>query len=622
MTFMYHMTDDVSYAEAAKNWMLAISGWSGWATPGTNHWQARSYTGMGVATGYYDLYDYLSEAERETIRNKMITEIGGGLYDRYAPFGSTYFPSGYPNHESSVSAGVGMAALALGDDYAGSSDWLDFAIDCANYALGLGGQDGGWVEGASYYVASMDALVPFIDSLRRVNGFDLFAAHGNFLDDASYYFIYMNVVDGIHTGVPMQLEDCTGSQPWDREFSPHFLYKLAMEYGNGYAQTTANTFAHQDTTQSFIWKDPNLSAQPISNLPLHRYFRDIGYAIWRVGWGDDDLVFLFKSGRSLGHAHSDQNSYAIYKGGRPLTAGPGYATSWLEYDRTRFANTILADGLGQAQEPGDLGTAPLGTVGVIEEVTIDNNYKYVRGDASAPYLGLSGSYLLESGELDKWLRHVVFIENPDYFIMYDEVAASTPTQFDWLFHGRDIYNENGDVSLTGDLITYTKTNDRLEIQVLEPTAFDYDIIWDSGPYGRDWEYIQVRPQVDVTSTQFLTALFPDDSLSTATVSVDRVTQGNSVGAIVTYNDRKDLILFSRDGLPVSEYLELGGSYQAADGNSYTFNGTEVLANFSTYQVIRLREYFEVSTSSATSVFVEVRRLVHLIEEVIKLVLAR
>ena len=95
--------------------------------------------------------------------------------------------------------------------------------------------------------------------------------------------------------------------------------------------------------QSYIWKDPNLTPQTISDLPLQRYFRDIGYVIWRAGWGDDDLVFLFKSGRSLGHAHNDQNSFSIWKDGYMVSGGPGYATSWQEYDQTFSHNCILID---------------------------------------------------------------------------------------------------------------------------------------------------------------------------------------------------------------------------------------------------------------------------------------
>jgi hypothetical protein len=620
MSFMYHMTDDSAYADAARTWMLSIADWSSWDGSGSNVWQVRSWMGIAFAAGYYDFYDYLTPAERQTIRDKMVSELSI-VYDRYSPFGQTYFPSGYPNHESLVAASIGLAALALGDDYAGSSDWLGFALDTANHVLSLGGQDGGWIEGTSYNVYAMEALVQFLDALRRVNGQDLFATYSDFLANAPYYLIYMTVDDDYQSGtVSLMMEDFSGSQSYfmDTDLALNYVSRLAMEYSDGYAQSFANNYAKQYFMQSYIWKDPNLSAQPVSDLPLHRYFSGIGYVIWKAGWSNDDLVFLFKSGRSLGHTHSDQNSFTIYMGGRPITAGPGYVTSWSEYDMTQYANCITVDGLGQAQEPGDLGTAPLGTVGVVEEVTIDNYYKYVRGDASAPYLGLDmGHYLLDSGELDKWLRHVVFIENPDYFIIYDEVAAAQASQFDWFFHGRNIYNESADLSLNGDLVTYTKGSYRMEIKLVEPTSFDYDIIYDSGPYGRDWEYIKVRPQTNVASTQFLTALFPDDSLSTASKSVDRVNEGNCVGVITTYDDRKDLILFSRDGLPVNEYIELGDYYQAADGNTYTFNGTQVLANFSTYQVMRLRKSSEVSLVAINSVLIVVRKAVHRIEEVIK-----
>ena len=92
----------------------------------------------------------------------------------------------------------------------------------------------------------------------------------------------------------------------------------------------------------------------------------------------------------------------------------------------------------------------------------------------------------------------------------------------------------------------------------------------------------MRHQNNVASTQFQTVLFPDDSLSTAVASADRVGQGNCVGVIITYDDNKDLILFSRDGLPVYEYIELGGGFEAIDGGNYLFESTGVRVQFDRY----------------------------------------
>lgn len=40
---------------------------------------------------------------------------------------------------------------------------------------------------------------------------------------------------------------------------------------------------------------------------------------------------------------------------------------------------------------------------------------------------------------------------------------------------------------------------------------------------------------------------------------------------------------------LDQYIELGDYFEAADGQSYTFNGTQVRAQFTTYQVMRLTQ---------------------------------
>jgi hypothetical protein len=115
MSFMYHMTDNAAYADAAKNWMLSIAGWSKW-NQDTNNWQVRSWMGIAFACGYYDFYYYLTDNERQTIRNKMVAELSI-LYNAYSPFGQTQFGYNYPNCECLVASSMGLAALALGDDY-------------------------------------------------------------------------------------------------------------------------------------------------------------------------------------------------------------------------------------------------------------------------------------------------------------------------------------------------------------------------------------------------------------------------------------------------------------------------------------------------------------------------
>jgi len=69
----------------------------------------------------------------------------------------------------------------------------------------------------------------------------------------------------------------------------------------------------------------------------------------------------------------------------------------------------------------------------------------------------------------------------------------------------------------------------------------------------------------------------------------RIDQGNMSGLEITDGSRKTLVLFSSDGSPVSQEIELGGLFASDDGDVYDFTGTRVLAEFPDYAVMRLVE---------------------------------
>jgi len=621
MVFMYCMTDDTDYADAAKNWMLHIANnWVGWNSGNPGEPNTHRYIAIGFSNGYYSLRDYFTESERITIRDNIVENVLP-IYDKYKNYEpANYLDGAFLSRCFTIGTFVGFTALALGEDYANSATWLAFSVEWVNYGLtNGGGSDGGWMSGPSYSMrGSTHRLFRFVDILRRIDGQDLFDTYSGFLSGVPYYFIYTNIEDDHFFGaVPMQMEDTTGSAGYfgDTEDALCFLYKSAKEYGDGYTQMMGNTYAKQDRWLSYIWKDPDLTPLSLSNLPLYRHFEGIGYVTWRTGWGADDLVFLFKSGHSMGHCHPNQNTFVIYKGGRPLTAPPGYAAGgYLDYKVTWPSNCITVGdytgnpgdgnvyGRGQAHEPGDLSVpeVAMGTRGTIEQVVFDNAvYKYVRGYASALYTGETFTEPSNwdwpgrsSGDLDKWIRHIAFIDDLEYFVIYDDVVSPTPQQINWWYNALDIYNEEGtdgppDLFLSDNLITHVIGDKRLEIKMLEPAAFNSEIRWERGIYNREFSYILLWPQTEATDTKFLSVMTVDDKLSSGTLVPQNIQQNNCLGVMVDSGDYRDLILFSTDDNHVNEYIELEGYYQAADGNTYTFDGTQVLADFDTYQVMRL-----------------------------------
>ena len=617
MVFMYHMTDDEDYAAAARGWMLDVAAWDDWIGMGA-HWQWRACIGMGMAIGYDGLKDYLTTDQKTTIRTKMVSELGGGLYDRYAPFGATYFPSGYPNHEANVGSSLGMCAMALGEDYAGSSDWLSFAVECVEYALGLGGLDGGWIEGGSYYVFSMWSLTQFMDAYRRIEEVDYFDTYSDYLADSAYYFIYMNLIDPTYGGTPLQMEDCTGSQPWDRTVSPSFLYKLADEYTDTYAQKLANTYAWQFEPHSYIWKASALGESDKSGLAVDKYFRgsttDIGYAIWRSGWGDHDLISVFKCGRSLGHAHNDQNSFSLWNDQYMLTGGSGYATSRLEYDQTNVHNCIIVDPYqyyadphpygweegfwtgGQAQEKGDLATVAEGTTGDFQEHVTNAYYSYARGEVTNALYTDDDSAYFPTGDLTSWVRQYVMMRNPFYMVIFDQVSDGSSHEYNWCFNGKNIYNQSHSIAVADDVITYTLGSQTVEIKIVEPANYTSMTELDPGPYGRDFYRAHIYP-ASATTADFLMVMCANNYVALDDVTITHVDQNNCKGVIVTYDDGphtyKDIIVFSDDGNDVSETIDLGLACEARSGfpaDGYSFDGDNILTGtFNPWLIVRAQD---------------------------------
>ena len=621
MIFMYHMTDDTRYADAAVAWMVYVAdNWNGWYPARDYDPQYFRSLAPGLANGYYSLRDYMSETDRVKVLSNLET-YAYPCYEHYEPDGSAIY---LPSKNAAVTEVLGMVGLAMGADSGRSEDYLDLGLLCADKAVEYGGgNDGGWFEGPNYGLESngFTRLFVFYDALRRIKGIDRFATYSGFLSGVPYYFLYITNPDD-HTGkaTHFQVEDGNGDVGYfeDYDSALSFLYKAAREYNDGYAQMAGDTYDLHTTILSFIWKDPDVAPLDISDLPWYRSFQgnDVNYVFMKSGWGADDLNILFKSGGSYNHAHPNQNTFMITKYGRPFTSGTGYATSWTEYKVTEFNNCLTVGeiygtdgklyGYGQAKEPGDIGGAvvPLGTRGKIVDSNFNDIYYYVAGDASALYTGRVYNEpntwpMHSSGDLDKWVRHFVFFPAEEYIVVYDDVVSPTPQQVNWWYTAVDLYDEDRssappELKIDGNIITQVLPGGRglnlkrtFEIKVLEPSSFDYELETNDGAYNEEFSYILVWPSTDVAAPKFLTVMTPDDRLSTSGLVTTEVQQGNCMGVIVDSTGGRDLILFSTDGKPVNQYIELGGYYQSADGNPYTFSGTQVLADFATYQVMRL-----------------------------------
>ena len=85
-------------------------------------------------------------------------------------------------------------------------------------------------------------------------------------------------------------------------------------------------------------------------------------------------------------------------------------------------------------------------------------------------------------------------------------------------------------------------------------------------------------------TPVINGITPSTSKKTATA----VNQGNCSGVMINIDaTHKELVLYSTNGSAVNQNIPLGGYYISNDGNTYTFSGQNLVAQFTSYAVMNL-----------------------------------
>jgi len=626
--FLYLMTDNTSYADAAVTWMMNVTdNWTGWFPSDEADPQHFRSLAAGLSDGYLCFGDYMGSDNKTKLFNNLATYS----YPTYVEYNGDGPPITWPSKASAIVEVLGSVSLALGSDSENSTDYLTLALQCVDECITYGGgNDGGWTEGPSYGIISgvFTRLFVFLDALERVNGINMFDDYEGFLSNLPYYFLYLTQANDHDLGrVPIQIEDTSGHQTLFNQFDTalDWLYKSAGQYTNNNTQYMAEQWASNNTTLDYIWKSPTVTANSTTNLPLYKVFDSIGYAVFKAGWGDDDTTIVFKSGHSSGHAQSNQGTYMVYQYGRPLTSGNGYAVSYWEFDALPFNNCISTGyvlgndgrlyGNGQATEErsdlvdsGGAASVPWGVGGNITSANFTTVYYHIEGDQSDVYTGesVAESVFLDwpaytSGNLTTWLRHLVYLPGIDTLVVFDYVVSPYEQQVNWMFSNRDVYNEDGTdnpqyLEWNSNLLTSILDGDanvpierRMEIKMLEPESFNtYSDNTTPANNNQEFRRTLVYPTDNATTQNFLAVESMNDSLSTGSVNATRISQDNLIGTKINDASYTWLVLFSTDNASVSEWLDLGGSYVAADGELYSFSDNTILISFSSgFEVIKL-----------------------------------
>jgi hypothetical protein len=600
--FAYVITGDQKYFNKAKECLLVnsdASKWPQWDTDGTRDLYLSDML-IKDSLAYDWLYNDLTASERSTIQaalRRHATEMYEAA-DYGNPNWTTWWPRSFiQNHRSTNNAGLGITALALEGDAGYEQRWLDLAVEqynIENYVLSHI-KEGTWHEGYSYQAAVFEPTLVFYINLERLKGIDLLAEE--YSRNYIIYKTYNYLPDSERPAFPIQ--SMVPDWGWNAAMQHVPLRYLANRYDDGHAEWLAERILEQSTRDrykgyhapamvfEFLYYNASVQPKTPDDIPTEAYYPDAGIVTWRTGWGDDDLVFGFKSSKfggvwastayfnkdypfnlpdsnaNVGHNHADANTFFLYKGGSDLSSEMPHrqtydqSTSW---PMTSWHNTVVVDGLNQFMFH-DQGLQGHAVGGTIESVVTLQSFDYLASDATDAYRYYTSSTGAPGNQyIDGFKRYVLFVK-PDYLVVVDRLRSASSHKYEYYAHigPEKVGATSGHITVEGDWVKGVVGADVIGIKVVEPTPFSYTIGVHSCPDSgqeNDKAYVSIRPQSNTNDVTFATVLYPTTSSGwTGKPAIEGLgTSANATGVRVHAGGVQDsLIRYGGDEVAIGDY---------------------------------------------------------------------
>lgn len=432
----YLLTGKTAYKDKAIAMAMEVARWDPEGVSGS-----RDFTdGMcmyNMALVYDTFYDDLSISDRQTLQKAIGVRL------------AKFYNSWVNNIESKVLSGhvwqlilneFFKSALALYGHDSAASVWLSYGYELflARSPI-LGGADGGWGEGASYFQMNMETLVEIPALIRQYTGFDFIKSHPWYEQQADwliYHFPPLSSADGYGDNT----EDLHRPPPSYASFAV-VMAKL-MQNGK-YAWYADQLIKHQ---QPDLSKEPvlrwyrikytgHLSMPAIANpqsFPMGYLSKETGIAALHTTLANtkSDVMITMRSSPfgAYGHILADQNTFNILAGGKRLFYRTGYKVAMDDPHRlkwskhTRSINGILINDEGQPYS--------IESNGYFSRFLQGGQLAYMKGNANNAYQSVETR---EDHGLSKFERHTVLLK-PGIIVIYDELEAVNDASWSWLIH--------------------------------------------------------------------------------------------------------------------------------------------------------------------------------------------
>lgn len=534
LAFVYMVGGDEKYAKEARRLILAACEWDPKGATGYRYNDEAGMPFSYLTTRTYTwLYNYLSEADRQKIRDLM-TIRGQEMYGYLS--GKLHIWKPYDSHANRAWHKLGEVGAAFYGEIPDAANWVWFAMNVFYNSYPVWNDDaGGWHEGMSYYTSYLTKITWWLATLKSTFGIDgfqkpFFARVGNF----PLYVVPPGETLGgygdLSTGFTARNCSATVSIFARMAQNPYWRWLVESSGGSdlpgGY--------------MGFIYATtPEVPAKAPTDLPSSVLFPGIGVAALHndLVKRDNDVQFMLKASPfgSQSHGYDAQNSFLLSVGGDPVFVATGkrdlygspHHNNWMW--ETKSTNCILVNGQGQEKHARK-------HQGDITGFSTSPSFDYVVGEAAKAY----------PGRLDRFTRAVLFIK-PRTLVLFDALEAPEPSTFQWLLHS------NEEMSLQGQMISGHGKKNRASLQILSPAGLQVS----------ETDQFDPPPQSWVTLKQWhVTAATPDKQSSMDFISVIRAAMAGesdkalkatslqapgALGADIELSDGRALVVWRKSG---------------------------------------------------------------------------
>lgn len=417
------LTGEEPYAEEARRRALHLAAWDAEGSTGyESHDQAFREILLTLSLAVDWLAPSLPEDESAKL-DEAISARGEVLLKALSqgPRPLNLFP--YSSHGQTAVGFLTVAGLAVAGEVPQAEEWLRFALPTAvDLFSPWAGDDGGWMQGETYWKRSAPYTFQLFDALRTATGIDLYALP--WAKKTARYKAYMHPPYSPRGGfgdgpeVPPDADDRLAA------------LRLASAEKDGLAAWYAASVAvpePEPTCFDLLWHDPDVAPEPPDDQPPSAVFRDSGLFAMHSSVTDARGIHLYGRASSFGsfnHAHADQNHFRLSAFGQPLLIDAGYYDWYRSPHGTSFSRTSLAHSTLLVNGKVGQRTDDITAGGRIEEWLTSEQFDYAATEAAGAY---------PRALLKTFRRHFIFCR-PDCVVIWDHVEAGQKASFTWLLH--------------------------------------------------------------------------------------------------------------------------------------------------------------------------------------------